>query len=53
MIEIPVLPSENKKVKMFFSGEFWIQFDDSNLKTYPISFKYEFDQNKWNSITTP
>ena len=53
MIEIRVLPSENKKVKMFFSGEFWIQFDDSNLKKYPISFQYEFDQNKWNSITTP
>ena len=53
-ILINIKPIKNQsKIKLTFSGKFIIQFDDKNLKTYPISFEYEFDQNKWNSITTP
>lgn len=54
-IQTLVKPAKDKKkIEMSFEGQFFIKFNEQNLKKYPISFKYEFDQNKWSAIqTTP
>ena len=54
-IQTLVKPAKDKnKIQMSFEAQFIIKFNEQNLKTYPISFQYEFDQNKWNTIqTTP
>ena len=54
-IQTLVKPAKDKsKIEMSFNAKFVVKFNESVTKDcYEVIFKYEFDQNKWNSITTP
>lgn len=47
---VNIKPSKNKKIEISFEGEFNVKFNQWVTKTFGVIFKYELDQNKWNSI---
>ena len=42
--------SDKKKIEVSFQGKFIVKFNEWVTKTFGITFKYELDQNKWNSV---
>lgn len=46
-----IKPANDKnKIEMSFQGKFVVKFNQWVTKEFNVTFKYEFDQNKWNSI---
>ena len=42
--------SDKKKIEVSFQGKFIVKFNKWETKTFDVTFKYELDQSKWNSI---
>ena len=42
--------SDKKKIEVSFQGKFIVKFNEWTTKTFGVTFRYELDQSKWNSI---
>lgn len=42
--------SDKKKIEVSFQGKFIIKFNEWTTKTFGVTFRYELDQNKWNTV---
>lgn len=42
--------SDKKKIEVSFQGKFIVKFNQWVTKTFCVTFKYELDQNKWNTV---
>ena len=42
--------TDKKKIEVSFQGKFIVKFNEWTTKTFGVTFRYELDQSKWNSI---